>query len=170
MKTQNNVAPQGAGAQAGGLATERPARITHAEVYNVRSYMFEIETKEVIHLDRVDNPWAEDIARVLEKLAVGIPATVPMLISDDYVMMKVTDRWKVGISRDGAVIIRVSDCVLIADDKFLLLCIDDSGLYTPLAKGETITWDGTEEYFEPSDIRRLIKDALKRILERVRWL
>jgi len=147
-----------------------PARIPATEIYNIRSDMFEIEVRETLWLDRIDNPWAVDIARTLEKLAMGIPATVPMLISDDYVMMKVTDRWKVGISRDGAVIIKVSDCVLIADDKFLLLCMDDSGLYTPLAKGETITWDGTEEYFEPSDIRRLIKDALKRVLERVRWL
>jgi hypothetical protein len=147
-----------------------PARIPATEIYNIRSDMFEIEVRETLWLDRIDNPWAVDIARTLEKLAMGIPATVPMLISDDYVMMKVTDRWKVGISRDGAVIIKVSDCVLIADDKFLLLCMGEDGRYAPIAKGETITWDGTEEYFEPSDIRRLIKDALKRVLERVRWL
>jgi hypothetical protein len=169
MKTQNNVAAGAAGA--GGNPARQRNRVPASEIYNVRSYMFEeLETKEVLHIDRIDNPWAVDIARTLEKLAMGMSATVSMLISDDYVMMKVTDRWKVGISRDGAVIIRVSDCVLIADDKFLLLCMDDSGLYTPLAKGETITWDGTEEYFEPSDIRRLVKDAMKRVLERVRWL
>jgi len=169
MKTQNNVAAGAAGA--GGNPAWQQNRVPASEIYNVRSYMFEeLETKEALHIDRIDNPWAEDIARVLEKLAVGIPATVPMLISDDYVMMKVTDRWKVGISRDGAVIIKVSDCVLIADDKFLLLCMGEDGRYAPIAKGETITWDGTEEYFEPSDIRRLIKDALKRVLERVRWL
>ncbi|MFZ8810367.1 MAG: hypothetical protein ACO2PN_19960 [Pyrobaculum sp.] len=169
MKTQNNVAAGAAGA--GGNPARQRNRVPASEIYNVRSYMFEeLETKEVLHIDRIDNPWAVDIARTLEKLAMGIPATVPMLISDDYVMMKVTDRWKVGISRDGAVIIKVSDCVLIADDKFLLLCMGEDGRYAPIVKGETITWDGTEEYFEPADIRRLIKDVLRRILERVRWL
>jgi len=155
-----------------GIMTRQQYRVPASEIYNVRSYMFEeLETKEVLHIDRIDNPWAVDIARTLEKLAVGIPAVVSMLISDDYVMMKVTDRWKVGISHDGAVIIRVPDCVLVADDKFLLMCImDNSGLYTPLAKGETVTWDGTEEYFEPADIHRLIKDVLRRVLERGYWL
>lgn len=148
-----------------------PARIPATEIYNIRSDMFEIEVRETLWLDRIDNPWAVDIARTLEKLAMGIPAVTSMSISDSYVSMKVTDSWKVGISRDGATIIWVSDCVLVADDKFLLMCImDNSGLYTPLAKSEVITWDGTEEYFEPTDVRRLIKDVLRRVLERVRWL
>jgi len=46
----------------------------------------------------------------------------------------------------------------------------EDGRYAPIVKGETITWDGTEEYFEPADIRRLIKDVLRRMLERARWL
>ncbi len=170
-KTQNvQVAPEGARARAGGLVTERPARIPVTEIYSVRSYMTEIETRETLWLDRVGNPWAEDIARTLEKLAVGVPAVVSMLISDDYMSMKVTDAWRVGISRDGAVIIKVSDCALIADDKFLLLCVGEDGLYAPIAKSETITWDGTEEFFTPSDIRRLVKETFRRILERVQWL
>jgi hypothetical protein len=168
-RTQNQVAPQGAGASAG-ARQQNPARIPATEIYDVRSYMFELETKEVLHIDRVGNPWASDIARVLEKLAVGVPAVAIMSISDDYISLKVGDRWKVGISRDGAVIIKVPDCVLVADDKFLLLCMDDSGLYVPVAKAETITWDGTEEYFEPADVRRMIKDVLKRVLERTQWL
>ena len=147
-----------------------PAKIPATEIYSVRSYMFDIETRESIWLDRTGNPWAEDIAKVLEKVAAGVPALASMLISDDCVMLKVADRWKIGISRDGAVIIKVSDCVLVADDKFLLLCMDDSGLYAPIAKGETITWDGTEEYFTPSDVRRLVKETMKRVLERVQWL
>jgi hypothetical protein len=169
MKTQNNVAAGAAGA--GGNPARQRNRVPASEIYNVRSYMFEeLETKEALHIDRIDNPWAVDIARTLEKLAMGIPAVTSMSISDDYVSMKVTDRWKVGISRDGAVIIQVSDCVLVADDKFLLLCMGEDGRYVPIVKGETITWDGTEEYFEPADIRRLIKDVLRRVLERVRWL
>ena len=147
------------------------AKIPATEVYNVRSYMFDdIETRESLWLDRVDNPWAKDIAKVLEKLAVGAPATASVLISNSFVVLKVADRWKVGITRDGAVIIKVPDCVLIADDRFLLLCTDDSGLYVPVVKGETITWDGTEEYFTPSDVRRLVKDVLRRVLEYARWL
>jgi hypothetical protein len=132
--------------------------------------MFDIETKEALWLDRTGSTWTEDIARALERLAVGVPATVSLIISDDYVAMKVTEKWKVGISRDGAVIIKVSDCVLVADDKFLLLCVDKDGLYMPVAKSETITWSGTEEFFEPADVRRLVKETLKRVLERASWL
>ena len=153
-----------------GARQQTPAKIPVAEIYSIRSYMFDIETREALWLDRVGNPWAEDVARVLEKVAVGAPAMASMLISDDYVMLKVADRWKVGISRDGAVIIKVPDCVLVADDKFLLLCMDEDGYYTPVAKSETVTWDSTEEYFTPSDVRRLVKETLKRVLERARWL
>ena len=149
----------------------RAMRIPVAEVYNVRSYMFDdIETRESLWLDRVGNPWAEDIARVMEKVAMGVPALATVLVSDDYVMLKVADRWKVGISRDGAVTIRVPDCALIADSKFLLLCVDEDGYFTPVAKSETVTWDGTEEYFTPAEIRHIVKETIKRILERVQWL
>ncbi len=144
-------------------------RIPATEIYSVRSYMIEIKTREVLHLDRAGT-WAGDIARTLEKLAVGVPVVASMSISDDYISMKVSNNWKVGISRDSTVIIKVSDCVLIADDKFLLLCVDESGLYVPIAKSETITWDSTEEYFTPSDIRRLVKETFRRIFERVQWL
>ncbi len=166
-----NVPVQTGGAR-GGPGNRTPAlmAISRSEINNVRSYMVEIETREVLHLDRVGNPWAEDIARTLEKLAMGAPAVASMSISDDFIAMKVTDTWRVGISRDGAVIIKVSDCALIADDRFLLLCMDEDGLYVPIAKSETITWDGTEEYFTPSDIRRLVKETFRRILERVQWL
>ncbi len=167
-RTQNSVVPNGAGAR-GGPGNRTPA-INRSEIYNVRSYMFEIETREALWLDRVGNPWAEDIARALEKLAMGAPAVASVLISDDYIAMKVADSWKVGIMRDGAVIIKVPDCVLIADDKFLLLCMDVFGLYVPVAKSETVTWSGTEEYFTPSDVRRLVKETLKRVFERASWL
>ncbi len=173
MKSKNvQVGPAEGPGAGGGPGNRIPAlmAISRSEINDVRSYMFEIETRETLWLDRVGNPWAEDIARTLEKLAVGVPAVASVLISDDYISMKVTDAWRVGISRDGAVIIKVSDCALIADDRFLLLCVGEDGLYVPIAKSETITWDGTEEYFTPSDIRRMVKDTLKRILERAQWL
>jgi hypothetical protein len=152
-------------------AQQAPAKIPVAEIYNVRSYMFDdIETRESLWLDRVGNPWAEDIAKVLENLAIGVPTPATVSISDDYVALKLTKNWKVGIGRDGAVVIKVSDCALIADSKFLLLCMDKDGYYTPVAKSEEITWDGTEEYYVPSDIRRLVKDVLRRVLERAQWL
>jgi hypothetical protein len=132
--------------------------------------MFEIETREALWLDRVDNPWAKDIAKALERLAIGAPATTSLLISGDYVAMKVADTWRVGISRDGAVIIKVPDCVLVADDEFLLLCMDEFSLYAPIAKGKAITWDGAEERFTPSDVRHLVKEAIKRVFERAHWL
>jgi len=66
--------------------------------------------------------------------------------------------------------IRVPDCALIADEKFLLLCVGENGLYAPVAKGEMITWDGTEEYFTPAEIRQLVKETIKRILQLTHWL
>jgi hypothetical protein len=171
-QTQNSqlAAGQTAGAR-GGPGNRTPA-VNAAEIYSVRSYMFDIETRESLWLDRIraGNPWVEDIARVLEYMATKMPAVATVLISDEYVALKIKDKWKIAISRDSAVAIKVPDCALIADDRFLLLCMDDSGLYKPIAKSETITWDGTEEFFEPADIRRLVKETLQRVFERVRWL
>jgi len=141
-----------------------------SEISYVRSYMVDMETKETTHLDRVSNPWSKDIALALEKLAVYSPKAAWLWISDDTVTLKLTENWKVGISRDGAVIIRVPDCALVADSKFLLLCVDEDGYYVPVAKSETITWDGTEEYFTPAEIRQLVKETIKRILQLTHWL
>jgi hypothetical protein len=143
---------------------------TKLETSYVRSYMAETETVDVLHLDRVDNPWAKDVARAIERFVAKVPVTASLLISDDYVAMKITDTWKAEIWRDGAVVIKVPDCVLVADDEFLLLCADKDGLYVPVAKSRTVTWDGTEEYFTPSDVRHIVRDTLRRILERVNWL
>jgi len=136
----------------------------------LRSYMFNIETRETLWLDRLDNPWAEEIARVLEKVFVETPAVASVVISGEYVALKVAKDRRVEVWRDGAVVIKVPDCVLIADDKFLLLCMNEDGLYVPVAKSETITWEGTEEYFAPIDIYRNVKQTLKRVLERARWI
>jgi len=147
-----------------------PARIPATEIYNIRSDMFEIEARETLWLDRIDHPWAVDIARVLEKLAVEVPATASVLISDEYIALKVAKDRRVEVWRDGTAIIRVPDCVLVADSKFLLMCMDKDGFYEPVAKAELITWSGTEEYFAPIDIYRDLKQTLKRVLERARWL
>jgi len=140
------------------------------EIGHVRSYMVDVETREILNLDRVRNPWASDIARALEKLAVGAPEVAALAISHDFVTLWLNERWKVRVSRDGAVVIKVSDCALIADSKFLLLCAEEDG-YAPVAKSELITWDGTEEYFTPSDILRLARETIKRVLQRPEyWL
>ena len=152
---------------------QKTPKFRFGEIGYVRSYMVDnIEVKEVLHIDRVDNPWARNIITVLEKLAVGVPDVATLIIGNDFVTLKLDERWKkkVRFNRDGAVVISVYDCALVADDKFLLLCVDEDGYYTPIAKSETITWDGTEEYFSPSDVRHLVKDALRRVLQLARWL
>jgi len=141
------------------------------EIGYVRSYMVDMETKEILHIDRIGNPWVRDIIMVLEKLAVGVPDVATLIISNDFVTLKLDERRKkVRINRDGAVMIKVADCALIADEKFLLLCVGEDGLYAPLAKGDMITWDGTEEYFTPAEIRQLVKETIKRILQLTHWL
>jgi hypothetical protein len=142
-----------------------PVKIPVAEVYSVRSYMFDVETRETMWLDRIDR----DIVMVLEKLAAETPAVASVSISDDLIVLKLKS-WKVGISRD-AVVIKSGDYALIADTKFfLLLRMDKDGYYVPVAKSETVTWDGTEEYFTPSDVRRLVKETLRSVFERAQWL
>ena len=138
-------------------------RVPAFEIDNVRSY-FEMETKEVLHIDRLG---ADDVARALEKLAIG---GAWVCTDGDVLIIKLGNGWKVKVMRDGAVIIKVADYALVADDKFLLLRADRDGFYVPSAKGSEITWDGTEEYFTPADIRRLVKETLRRILERTQWL
>jgi len=141
------------------------------EISHVRSYMADVETREILNLDRVRNPWASDVARALEKLAVGAPEVAALAISYDFVTLRLNEHWKVRINRDGAVVIKVTDCALIADSKFLLLCAEEDGLYAPVAKSELITWDGTEEYFTPSDILRLVRETIKHVLQRPEyWL
>ncbi|MFZ8810585.1 MAG: hypothetical protein ACO2PN_21065 [Pyrobaculum sp.] len=165
MKTQNNVAPQGVGAVGAGLATEQAPKIPAFEVDEARSYMFEVETKEVLHLDRLG---ADDIVRTLEKMAVGDRTWV---CSDgDVLIIKLGNgrQKKVKIMRD-AVAIKAGDYALVADDKFLLMRATEDGFYELLAKGDEITWDGTEEYFTPSDVRRHAMDVAKRVLGQARF-
>jgi hypothetical protein len=133
--------------------------------------MVDMEVKETLHLDRVGNPWASDIARALEKLATSAPETATLVISYDFVTLKLGDRWMVRINRDGAVVVKVVDCALVADERFLLLCMDKDFLYEPVAKGEMITWDGTEEYFTSAELRQFVRETIKRVLERpAHWL
>jgi len=169
---QNKAAPA-AGAAGAGLATEQAPRFSSAEIDSVRSYAVEIETKEVLHLDRVRNPWVIDIVKAIEKMAemtvAGRKSMWVWVGGGDSLTLKLTDFWRVKIMRD-AVVIKVSDCALVADDKFLLLCAEEGGRYVPLAKGEEITWDGTEEFFTPRDIIRLAKEVARRVLEQARWI
>jgi len=141
-------------------------RVPAFEIDNVRSYMFEMETKEVLHIDRLG---ADDIARAIERFAVGVDQ-MWIWVGDDRLTMKLSDRWRVKIMRDGAVVVKAGDYVLIADSRFMLLRADEYGGYVPIAKGSEITWDGTEEYLTPSDVRHRAKETLKRVLERAQWL
>ncbi len=138
-------------------------RIPATEIDNVRSYMFEMETKEVLHIDRLG---ADDVVETLEKMAVG---GAWVCTDGDVLIIKLGNHWRVKVMRDAAVI-KAGDYVLVADDKFLLLTADKDGWYVPVAKGNEITWGGTEEYFTPSDIRSMVKDVLKRVLESTQWL
>jgi hypothetical protein len=159
-------------AAASTAATKSAPKVRRDEIDDVRSYMFEeIETKEVLHIDRLG---ADDIARVIEKLAemsIEMDVGIWTWIGEDRVTLKLSDIWRVKIMRDGAVIIKVPDYALIADSGgFLLLHVDEGGWYIPTVKGKEITWDGTEEYFDPADLYRLARDVARRILEQTRWL
>ncbi|MFZ8840100.1 MAG: hypothetical protein ACO2PM_14565 [Pyrobaculum sp.] len=138
-------------------------RVPVTQIDDVRSYMFEIETKEVLHIDRLG---ADDVVRSIEKLAVT--KSVWVWADEGMISIKLAN-WKIKVMRD-AVVVNAGDYVLVADDRFLLLRADRDGWYVPVAKGNEITWDGTEEYLRPSDIRRMVKDVLKRVIERASWL
>jgi hypothetical protein len=159
------VVADAAGAR-GGPGNRTPVKFT--EIDNVRSYMFEMEAKEVLHLDRLG---ADDVARALEKLAeISITgAEMWVWVGGDRLTLKLSEHTRVRIMRDGAVLIKASNYALVADDKFVLLEESDDG-WRVVAKGETVTWDGTEEYFTPFDIIRLAKEVAKRVLEQARWL
>jgi hypothetical protein len=144
-------------------------KIRITEVDSVRSYMFdEVATQEVLHIDRMG---AVDVARALEKMAKISVAGAEMWVwvGKDRVTLKLTEHWRVRIMRDGAVMIKVTNYALIADSRFVLLEESDDGWHV-VAKGETVTWDGTEEFFTPADIAKLAKEVAKRILEQAYWL
>jgi len=139
-------------------------RVPVTQIDDVRSYMFEIGIKEVLHIDRLG---AEDIARAIEELAV---AKSVWIWADEGMISIKLGKWKVKVMRD-AVVVNAGDYVLVADDRFLLLRADRYGWFIPIAKGGEITWDGTEEFLRPSDLRRVVKDAMKRVLEHAaQWL
>jgi len=159
---KTNVAAAGA-AGAGGNPARQQNRVPVTQIDDVRSYMFEIGIKEVLHIDRLG---ADDVVRSIEKLAVTKSAWV--WADEGMISMKLSN-WKIKVMRD-AVVVNAGDYVLVADDRFLLLRADRDGWFIPIIKGNEITWDGTEEYLRPSDIRRMVKDVLKRVIERASWL
>ena len=161
-KNQNQVAAPAA-AGVGGNPAWQQNRVPVTHIYDVRSYMFEIETKEVLHIDRMG---ADDIARAIEELAVA--KSIWIWADEDVLSMKL-GKWKIRVMPDS-VVVNAGDYVLVADDRFLLLRADRDGWYVPVAKGNEITWDGTEEYLRPSDLRRVVKDVLRRVIECVGWL
>ena len=138
-------------------------RVPVTQIDDVRSYMFEIETKEVLHIDRLG---ADDVVRSIEKLAVT--KSVWVWADEGMISIKLAN-WKIKVMRD-AVVVNAGDYVLVADDRFLLLRADRDGWFIPIIKGNEVTWDGTEELLRPSDIRRIAKEALKRVVEHTRWL
>jgi hypothetical protein len=147
-------------------------KVGRTEVDNVRSYMFEaVEAKDVLHVDRLG---ADDIARVIEKLAEMSAADMKQMWvwvgGEEALTLRLTDHWRVKIMRDGAVVIKVTDYALIADSEYLLLRVDEDGWFIPIARGREITWEGTEEYFSPSELLRLAREVAKRVLEQTRWL
>jgi hypothetical protein len=153
------------------VSTAAP-RISRTEIDSVRSYMFEgIELRETLHIDRLG---ADDIARAIEKLAemtsVASKWQMWIWVGGEELTLKLSEHWRVKITRDGAVVIKVTDYTLIADEKFLLLSADKDGYWYVAAKGKEITWDGTEEYFSPSELYRLAREVARRILEQTRWL
>jgi hypothetical protein len=153
-------------------ASTAAPRVGRTEIDRVRSYMFEeIETKEVLHIDRLG---ADDIARVIEKLAemtaAGARQVWVWVGGEDALTLRLSEHWRVKIMRDGAVMIKVTDYALIADSEFVLLGADKDGWFIPIVRGKEITWDGTEEYLSPSDLWRLAREVARRILEQTRWL
>jgi hypothetical protein len=147
-------------------------KVGRTEVDNVRSYMFEaVEAKDVLHVDRLG---ADDIARVIEKLAeMSAADTKQMWVwvgGEEALTLRLTDHWRVKIMRDGAVMIKVTDYALIADSEFVLLGADKDGWYRPILRGKEITWEGTEEYLSPFDLWRLAREVARRILEQTHWL
>jgi len=98
--------------------TPKTPKFRFGEISYVRSYMVDMEVKEILHIDRVDNPWVRDIIMVLEKLSVGVPDVATLIISNDFVTLKLDERRKkVRINRDGSVVVKVPDCVLVSDSK-----------------------------------------------------
>jgi hypothetical protein len=166
--TQNDIRVP---AQAGGAHGGPGNRIPVYQIDEVRSYMFEgIEIKEILHVDRLGDKY---IAMAIERLA-ALTGNVKMWVwigGEETLVLKLTEHWRIKIVRDGAVIVKVTNYVLIADEAFVLLEMDKHGYYVPVAKGREITWDGTEEYFTPHDLRRLVKDVARRILHQpFSWL
>jgi len=75
---------------------------------------------------------------------------------------------RITYKRDGKIVIRTGNAVLLVDTRFVLFNYRSDGSLMPQVKSTKITWHGTEEAFDAYEFRRLIRDSITAVVEAAR--
>jgi hypothetical protein len=128
--------------------------------------------KEIVTLDYEG---AHDIIYALESLAHraicirnrggDCPGPYSVEFDSDRVTLYLTGFWAITLRRDGQVVVEGGDAALMISETTFVLNIGDRTV-----EGRKVTWNGTEEVFAPSELRKSVKEDVKTILGLMGWL
>jgi len=154
----------------------RETRIHPARVAELSSADIVIEESEVMTLDYVH--YGDEIAETIEMLFRAeyciknpdlpgciAPSVMRLSIGRDFVTARIGESKRVTYIRDGKVIVRAGNAVLLVDTRFVLFNFHPDGSLVPQAKSVRLTWHGSEEVFDAYEFRKMIRDAIVAIVD-----
>jgi hypothetical protein len=135
-----------------------------------------VEKKEIVTIDHYG---ARDIIDALESLAhraqcirspgVDCPGfryeSYGVEFNADKLTLYLTGFWAITLRRSGEIIIEGGDAMLTVDSGFVLHTAEGK-----VVESERITWNGTEEVYTPSELKKIIRERVKAVLSLMGWL
>ena len=158
----------------------RETRIHPAHVTELSSADVAVEEREIMTLDY--ERYGDEIAETIEMLfkvelctknpglasCSHVPDVIRVSISlqhRDFVTARIGESKRVTYIRDGKVIVRAGNAVLLVDTRFVLFNFHPDGSLVPQAKSVRLTWHGSEEVFDAYEFRKMIRDAIVAIVD-----
>jgi len=131
-----------------------------------------VEKREIMTLDYEGG---RDIIDALESLAhnaicvsnrgVDCHESYGVEFNADRLTLYLTGFWAITLSRDGRLAVEGGDAMLTVDEAKFVLHVGDRTI-----ESERITWNGTEEVYTPSELKKIIRERVKTILGLMGWL
>jgi len=159
-------------------AENRTEVLVHsAHVAELSASDINIEELEVMTLDY--EQYGDEIVETIEMLNTATtcianpdlpgcdraPSVLRLSMGRDLVTARLGENKRITYTRDGKVIIRTDNAVLLADTRFVLFKFRSDGLLEARTKGRKLTWHGTEEIFGVYEFRKMIRDAIVAIVD-----
>jgi len=159
---------------------QKQTPIHPAHVAELNSSDVNIEESEVMTLNYYK--YGDEIAETIEMLVMTetciinpdlagcnrMPHVIRVSISPrrDFVTLRFGESDKrITYRRDGKIVVRTGNAVLLADSRFVLFKYRRDGSLVPQAKSARLTWHGTEEIYDTRAIREVIRNTITTILD-----